>query len=162
MPPEIFHVGSLNRLLDIIGTVAGRQVGPETAEAGQKCWQDWEAVQRALCLEEEKLLVTLGARAKALLLWMQGSAAGRRIASFQAVSSAVNLRPCHIVQQIACIPTVSAFEVSLPLSPTAATSHTAKHTLGNNVTVIKFCKHSPTHMMPTNLHNRCGCGCNFA
>ena len=148
MPPEIFHVGSLNRLLDIVGTVAGRQV--ETAEAGLKRWQDWEAIQRALCLEEEKLLVTLGARSKALLLWMQGSAAGRRIVSFQVNSSAVNFRAGRVMLRTVRISAVSEFkEVSLPLPPAAATSHPSNQPSSKSVTVARFCKYSATYTMIT-------------
>lgn len=86
IPPEIFHVASLNRFLDIVGTTSARHVAAESAEIGQKRWQDWEAIKKTLCLEEEKVLVTLGAQSKALLLWMHGGVTGRLTIHFQASS----------------------------------------------------------------------------
>ena len=91
--------------------------------------------------------MTLGARSKALLLWMQGSAAGRRIVSFHVDSSALNLRAGRVMQQETCIyATVSESKVSLPLPPTAATSHITDHTFSDSVTVDKY---SATYTMIT-------------
>ncbi len=74
---------SLNRLMDMIGTLATRVVTAETRAAGQQRWQGWEQICGALHLEEEQLLVALGPQAKALLLWMQGGVVGRQPVAFQ-------------------------------------------------------------------------------
>ena len=74
---------SLNRLMDMVGTLATRSVAAEPRAAGQQRWQGWEQVCGALHLEEEQLLVALGPHAKALLLWMQGGLGGRQAVSFQ-------------------------------------------------------------------------------
>lgn len=74
---------SLNRLMDMIGTLATRVVATEPRAAGQRRWQGWEQICGALHLEEEPLLVALGPQAKALLLWMQGGVVGRQAVAFQ-------------------------------------------------------------------------------
>ena len=56
--------------MEIIGTLASRQVGDRSHVEEQRKWQDWELIAKALSLEEEKLLVSLGPQAKALLFWM--------------------------------------------------------------------------------------------
>jgi hypothetical protein len=81
--PEIFHVWSLNRLMDMVGTLATRRIAAEPKVVGQKRWQDWEQLSGALRIQEEKLLVALGPQAKALLLWMQGGVGGRQTVAFQ-------------------------------------------------------------------------------
>lgn len=72
--PEIFQIATINRLMNIVGMLAARQgeAGStvSTSSVPQKRWQDWELIAKALSLDEEKLLVCLGAPAKALLFWM--------------------------------------------------------------------------------------------
>lgn len=91
--PEIFHIAAINRLMDMIGTLACRHVGESSSEEEQQRWQDWNLIAEALSLEEEKLVVSLGPQAKALLFWMHGGLSGRARVRFEVnISCIVSLQ----------------------------------------------------------------------
>lgn len=81
--PEIFQIGTVNQLMNMVGNLAAKSVITNSCAEEKKRWQDWELIAKALSLDEEKLLVSLGAQAKALLLWMHGGLDGRPSIQFQ-------------------------------------------------------------------------------
>ena len=69
-------MGSLNRLMGIIGALITRQVVAERPEDGKAEWEEFGAIRRAMGLHEDRLAVTLAGPAKNLMLWMLARASG--------------------------------------------------------------------------------------
>ena len=80
--------------MNMVGSLAAKSVDGSSCAEEKKRWQDWELIAKALSLDEEKLLVCLGAQAKALLFWMHGGLDGRPSIEFQ-VSAKFRL---HVMQ----------------------------------------------------------------
>ena len=99
--PEIFQIATVNRLMNMVGTLAARNVDTSFSGEEKKRWQDWELITKALALDEEKLLVCLGAQAKALLFWMHGGLDGRPSIQFQVNNSRASLLRVQEPGQIA-------------------------------------------------------------
>lgn len=69
--------------MNMVGTIAAKCEDSDSSEEGKRRWQDWELIAKALSLDEEKLLVCLGAQAKALLFWMHAGLDGQPPVHFQ-------------------------------------------------------------------------------
>lgn len=69
--------------MNMVGNLAAKSVDSSSCTEEKKRWQDWEFIAKTLSLDEEKLLVSLGAQAKALLFWMHGGLDERPTIQFQ-------------------------------------------------------------------------------
>ena len=81
IPLEIFHIGSLDSLLEVLGTVAGRVASDDDAA---QAWSSWMKIAELLHLKQEQLLVSLCPHTKAFLFWLETASAGCHPVHFKA------------------------------------------------------------------------------